>query len=263
MQLKSRVAIAMGGLLALLGLAAHAQDEAKRYRVGQIKVGDRIEVSWGGGTRWAACTVLGARPLQTDPSKVDAYQLRCDQGFPSDAIADSDHVRMASAAAAPAPAWNVTDASKVGPKGANSYGARNPHLCPGGVPGGALNPALALQSFVCSTEGEKGHELYLVENARLQIVGATRYDPRTQTGFSGMDTRVPPVAIRGSYSEFQCTEQNADPKSPFYNYNTNCARYDEREATGYCYKTVAGAWRCNMADTKNRSDQHTRVAPPR
>jgi hypothetical protein len=243
--------------LALAG-TAQAQDEAKRYKTGQIKIGDRVEIPWAG--KWTPCTVLGARLMPGDPSKIDAYQIRCDQGYPSDAIADTDHVRPSAASA---PSWNVVDAAKVGPKGANAYGARNPHTC-GPVRAGGLTPAVAVQAFICGSEHESGHQLWLVENVSVRIVGPTRYDPHIQTGFTNLDVSVPPYAITGSYVQYQCDHQEADPKAYGYNYDRNCARYVERNAKGYCWKNRAAAWSCVMNDLGvPESDKNPHTAPPR
>ena len=252
------IALAAG---ATLPHAALAQNEANRIHAGTFKVGDRISADPIGISKWDTCTILSARPMPYDASKVDAFQIRCDHNAWSDVIATTDRVRTTSEA-------NVVEsgASRAQPPaGANKYGTRDPRTCADtrAPSSGAISAAQATQYFICQAEQVSGQYLYLVENVSVEVGGPARYDPRTQTGFSNMDTRVPIYPIRGSFLEYQCSEVDAKFDSRYNNFRKNCNTYLNRKATGYCYKTTFGDWNCTMNDVmKAQDDKHFQVAPP-
>lgn len=98
----------------------------------------------------------------------------------------------------------------------------------------------------------------------VEIVGPTRYDPYTQTGFTKIDTRILPIAIRGSFLKYQCGVVDAKFDSRFNNAGKSCNTYLNRNASGYCYKTIKGDWNCSMNDVfKTRKNKYFNVAPPR
>ncbi len=260
--------IAIFALLASLVLAgsnAWCQDEAQRYKTGQIKVGDRVLADPVGLGKPDLCTVIATNELTGNyrPGYTNQYQIRCDHQAWSSVPATAEKVKLAGQA-------NVLTSGAVSaaqpPAGSNRYGTRNPHTCADtkAPAGPTIDPAHAREYLICQAERVSGDMLYLVEDVKVEVGGPTRYDPRTQTGFSQMDTRIPPIAIRGSFLQYQCSALDAKFDSPFNNLGKNCNTYMNRKATGYCYKTTFGDWNCSMTDVMTASDdKHFRVAPPR
>ncbi len=180
--------------------SASCQDEAQHYKTGEIKVGDRVLADPIGLGKPDTCTVIGTNELTGNyrPGYTNQYQIRCDHNAWSTVPATGDKVKLAGQA-------NVLSsgaaASAQPSPGANKYGTRDPHTCVNTkAPAGAtIDSAHAKQYFICQAEKVSGNMLYLVENVNVEVGGPTRYDPRTQTGFSQMDTRISPIAIRGSF----------------------------------------------------------------
>lgn len=244
---------------------APAQDEAQRYKTGQIKVGDRVLADPVGLGKPDTCTVIGTTELTGSyrPGYTNQYLIRCDKEAWSSVPATGDKVKLAGQA-------NVVNSGAAAnarpPQGANKYGTRDPHTCANtkDPAGKTIDAAHARQYFICQAEKVSGDMLYLVENVTVEVGGPTSYDPRTQTGFSQMDTRIPPIAIRGSFLQYQCSTLDAKFDSRFNNFGKNCNTYLNRKATGYCYKTTFGDWNCSMNDVmKADDDKHFRVPPPR
>lgn len=245
----------------VLGIAtvASAQSEPNRYNTGDFKVGDRVSADPMVIKKWQPCTVTGTRPIPGRPNKLDSVEIRCDNGLSYSAIATTDELQKLQGGPA-APSWNVTEASKVGPKGATPYGTRLPHTC--GSLKGPLTPALAKEAFICRSEHVSGDMMYLVEQVNIQLGGNTPYT-RVWGGFEGWDGHTPLRALRGAYVGYQCARQDADPHSRFYNYGRNCNRYDYRSGTGFCWRTTFGDWQCSLTAFANSEDKHFNVAPPR
>lgn len=133
--------------------------------------------------------------------------------------------------------------------GENAFGTRNPRSCPSSGPG-VPSLALAAELVTCAREGRSLHSETLVDSVRVVSMVKSRYDPQTQTGFTNMDTTVPPMAITGSLLAWSCREQDGPAVMPKYsNVGKNCSRGTETHATGYCWKLRTGAWSCVMSDT--------------
>jgi hypothetical protein len=117
-----------------------------------------------------------------------------------------------------------------------------------------------LKYLNCQMEGIWSNDLYLVENVKVEG-GGVSYDP-TLGAFDAINVRVPLYPIRGSFLRYQCQ----DPATAYVGPpDTNCAAYNNPKATGYCYKTTFGDWRCQMADRSSTEKENYRekVAPPK
>ena len=112
-------------------------------------------------------------------------------------------------------------------------------------------------------EGIWSNDLYLVENVKVEVGGGVSYAAiRGQYSLDQIDVRVPVYPIRGSFLKYQCQ----DPETAYVGPpNTNCVTYNNPKATGYCYKTTFGDWKCNMADRSSteKENYRTKVAPPK
>jgi len=243
--------------------AASGQDTEQRYKTGQIKVGDRIVADPLGINRPDTCTVISTREMPDSYKRgyTESYGIRCDHKPWDSVIATDKYVKLAgqpnavaSGAAAARP-----------PAGANRFGTREPHTCANTkAPAGTrIDAAHAREYLLCQAEGVKGDFLYLVENLTLEVGAPDPMAVRERFGFSEIDMRVTPIAIRGSFQSYQCKPLDAQFDSRFYNLGKNCNVYDNRHAAGYCYKNTWGDWKCSMTDLNvNGDDRHFQVPPP-
>ncbi len=107
------------------------------------------------------------------------------------------------------------------------------------------------------------NDLYLVENVKVAVGGGIPYAAIIgHRSFSEIDVKHPVYPIRGSFLQYQCQ----DPKTAYVGPpNTNCITYNQPKATGYCYKTTFGDWRCHMSDGSGTEKENVRykVAPPK
>jgi hypothetical protein len=147
----------------------------------------------------------------------------------------------------------------------NRFGARDPRTCEDtkAPARGAITAALALKYLNCQMEGIWSNDLYLVENVKVEVGGGTSYAAiRGQYSLDQIDVRFPVYPIRGSFLKYQCQ----DPQTAYVGPpNTNCITYNNPKATGYCYKTTFGDWKCNMADRSatEKENVRTKVTPPK
>lgn len=133
--------------------SASCQDEAQRYKTGEIKVGDRVLADPIGLGKPDTCTVIGTNELTGNyrPGYTNQYQIRCDHNAWSTVPATGDKVKLAGQA-------NVLSsgaaASAQPSPGANKYGTRDPHTCVNTkAPAGAtIDSAHAKQYFICQAE---------------------------------------------------------------------------------------------------------------
>lgn len=145
----------------------------------------------------------------------------------------------------------------------NRFGARDQRTCDDtkAPAKGAITAALALKYLNCQMEGVWSGNLYLVENVKVEVGGGVPYTPNLGA-FDSINVRVPLYPIRGSFVKYQCKDLETEHVGPP---DTNCNTYNNPKATGYCYKTTFGDWKCNMADRSANKKENYRnnVAPPK
>lgn len=124
---------------------------------------------------------------------------------------------------------------------------------------GAITAALALKYLNCQMEYlAGGGDLYLVENVKVEVGGGIPYAAiMEQRSLSEIDVKHPVYPIRGSLLRYQCMNRLTTARLP----DANCNTSSEPKATGYCYKTTFGDWRCYMNDP-NSSTRYD-VPPPK
>ncbi len=141
------------------------------------------------------------------------------------------------------------------------YGSRDPRTCENtkAPARGAITAALALKYLNCQMDYlSGGGDLYLVENVKVEVGGGTPYAAiRGQRSLEEIDVKYPVYPIRGSLLRYQCQNRLTAARVP----DANCNTYNEPKATGYCYKTTFGDWRCYMNDP-DRDVRHD-VPPPK
>lgn len=145
------------------------------------------------------------------------------------------------------------------------YGSRPPRTCANASApaNGAISSAQALNYLNCQMEYVAGGgDLYLVENVRVQVGAGIPYAAiREQRSLEEIDVRYPVYPIRGSLVRYQCQDRITAARVA----TANCSTYSEPNATGYCYKTAFGDWKCYMNDPQAMSPQNVRhdVPPPK
>ena len=148
---------------------------------------------------------------------------------------------------------------------AERYGSREPRTCEDtkAPAKGAITAALALKYLNCQMEYVSGGgDLYLVENVKVEVGGGIPYAAiMGQRSLSEINVKHPVYPIRGSLLRYQCLNRLTAARMP----DANCNTYNEPKATGYCYKTTFGDWRCYMNDSAGNNDAniHHDVPPPK
>ena len=142
------------------------------------------------------------------------------------------------------------------------YGSREPRTCEDtkAPTKGAITAALALKYLNCQMDYlAGGGDLYLVENVKVEVGGGISYAAiMGQRSLSEIDVKHPVYPIRGSLLRYQCKEVTGYATLS----GANCNTYNEPKATGYCYKTTFGDWRCYMNDPDRNNIRHD-VPPPK
>jgi len=145
------------------------------------------------------------------------------------------------------------------------YGSRDPRTCADtkAPAKGAITAALALKYLNCQMEYVAGGgDLYLVENVKVEVGSGIPYAAiMGQRSLSEIDVKHPVYPIRGSLLRYQCQNRLTAARNP----DANCNSYNEPKATGYCYKTTFGDWRCYMNDVNaaNAANINHDVPPPK
>ena len=145
------------------------------------------------------------------------------------------------------------------------YGARDPTVCKDSkaVGSGAPSPQQAAQYVACEHDGIRANHLYLYDQVKVEIGAARRFGQLTDLNLADADTKSAVYPIRGSYRLYICEHQVNNPRLPTYNnVGKNCSMFDNQNATGLCWKTSFGDWRCDMTSEKQDPNPKHNVAPP-
>ena len=149
------------------------------------------------------------------------------------------------------------------------YGARDARSCPDtrAPARGAPSAAQAAQYVTCAQEGVFGSSssLGLVEHVRVDV-GAGRPYQHVVDSFQDIDPHQLVYPIRGSFTGYQCTLLTGPNGYPNLR-GHNCSVRENTHATGVCFRTTFGDWRCGMQDTSVPVNTDTRspannAAPP-
>jgi hypothetical protein len=145
------------------------------------------------------------------------------------------------------------------------YGARDPLVCKDkkDPARGAPSAAQAAEYVTCEREHLAAKKLFLIEDVKVEVGAGRPFNMNADPYMSDIDPKFPVYPIRGSYNMYQCEPQVNNPRLPQYNnVGKNCSFYVEEKASGKCWKTAFGDWRCDM--TFDTLDPHPKrnVAPP-
>lgn len=251
----------MVSLACMFAAASPANAQAK------FKVGDRAEKMSAG--EWVTVEIIGIK-------ENDQYLVRFVKTGISGALYSGSELRPIQAKAQ---TGNPNDGGTVrnqanGNTGTNNqssrkpanssrFGGRDPRTCDStkAPAQGAITAALAQKYLNCQMEGILRGTLYLVENVKVTVGGGVPFTPNLGS-FDSINVRIPLYPIRGSLVRYSCVDLIRSHVGPP---DTNCTAYNEAKATGYCYKTTLGDWKCSMADRAANEIENVRerVVPPK
>jgi len=92
---------------------------------------------------------------------------------------------------------------------------------------------------------DRDNEIWILENLKTDI-GKSRPFTRDLLNMTDADTTQPIYPIRGSYTKYICREKQYAP-------GKNCHAYESTGATGVCYRTTFGDWKCSLLDLNEKS----------
>lgn len=144
------------------------------------------------------------------------------------------------------------------------FGSREPTTCADtkAPASGPITADLARKYFICQMEKISGNQLNLVEDVKVEVGGGIPYAAiMGHRSLPEIDVNHPVYPIRGSYVAYKVSDPvTAAADHPGRNASSNL----HPNATGYCYKTTFGDWRCYMADPAftNRENTRYNVPPP-
>ncbi len=111
---------------------------------------------------------------------------------------------------------------------------------------------------VKETGSESTGELWLVENLKVDIGGPTKYAAMYPIiTMAEADTTKQVYPIRGSWTGSICmlrSDAGRGGKDP----NLNCRETDVSNATGACWRTTFGDWKCAMNGNSGATRTPTR-----
>lgn len=177
------------------------------------------------------------------------------------------HARFNVAAAATALVLSSSLVSATQPQAGSGadYGARDPHVCKDKTlpTHGAPSVAQAVEYIQCEREGPRAKNLYLVEAVKIEIGAGRPYSAKADPGLSDVDPKSPVYPLTGSYQEYQCEPMINNPRVPQYNnVGKNCTLRTYPKASGGCWKTLSGEWRCDLGYEEADPNPKRNVAPP-
>lgn len=152
------------------------------------------------------------------------------------------------------------------------YGARDPYACSSKTSptSGAISAQMARQYFICGWEKVDGNgNLDLTGNVQLQVGRGVVPRGTFAVPRSDQDPKAKVYAIRGSYDWYMCAKQDKGQQikglwssfSDAGNIGKNCVLWHVTNATGDCYRTTFGDWKCSMIG--NNGDQIRDQPPPK
>ncbi len=133
---------------------------------------------------------------------------------------------------------------------------------------GAPSAAQAAEDVICAQEhvfGSSSSLLGLVDNVRVQV-GAGRPYIHVRDSFQDIDPHQLVYPIRGSFRSDACSELVGPNGSPERR-GRNCSVRENPNASGVCFTTTFGDWRCDVQNNAVPLNTDTRspannAAPP-
>ncbi|MDD5544000.1 MAG: hypothetical protein PHX83_12575 [Acidobacteriia bacterium] len=144
------------------------------------------------------------------------------------------------------------------------YGSRDPFTCKStkAPAHGAISADQARQYVICGAEGETGGALYLIEDVKTEV-GKSRPFNINSDDYPDIDPSSPLYPVRGSFTKYQCFRVSNTAIASLNNAGKNCNSADQPQATGVCYRTTFGDWRCGMSDMPHLQLNRFNIPPPK
>jgi len=124
----------------------------------------------------------------------------------------------------------------------------------------------ATRFFRCTNESESARwSLVLIEDVKLEMAGPRKCNPGNDLNVPQISVTAPIYDLRGKFTRYSC-DKVGGPGTGLSPAGKNCNKFPYLHATGTCYKTTFGEWKCQMMDftVKNDGDIEIRgVAPPK
>jgi len=104
-------------------------------------------------------------------------------------------------------------------------------------------PSVALAAVLvqCTMETDSAFGLGLVQDVKIDMGKSRKFVYQTDAGLPGIDLDAQVYPLEGNYSAYLCkTINNMSPAG------ANCIKTLMTNATGWCYKTSFGDYKCRM-----------------
>jgi hypothetical protein len=117
------------------------------------------------------------------------------------------------------------------------YQARAPRTCTKLKTAPSLAQAVALAQ--CAMDGISSGQLFLTQNVNIEMGTQRPFVYQSDAGLSGIDLNAQVYPLRGSYTGYLCNKIGS-----MYPAGHSCLKSDVPEATGKCWKTSFGDYKC-------------------
>jgi hypothetical protein len=117
------------------------------------------------------------------------------------------------------------------------YQARGPRTCTKLTTAPSLAQAVALAQ--CGMDGISSGQLFLTQNVNIEMGSPRAFVYFSDAGLSGIDPNAQVYPLRGSYTGYMCNKIGS-----MYPAGHSCLKSDVSVATGTCWKTSFGDYKC-------------------
>jgi hypothetical protein len=117
------------------------------------------------------------------------------------------------------------------------YQARAPRTCTKLTTAPSLAQAVALAQ--CAMDGISSGQLFLTQSVNIEMGTPRPFVYQSDAGLSGIDLNAQVYPLRGSYTGYLCNKIGS-----MYPTGHSCLKSDVPEATGKCWKTSFGDYKC-------------------
>ena len=118
------------------------------------------------------------------------------------------------------------------------------------------NVSQAIALIQCQREHMEAHNVWLTTDVKAEMGSARDFIYRTDQGWPEIDTSAKLIPLRGSWTVYNCAGIGEDVNGIK---GKNCMKSVVAEATGACWKTTFGDWKC---DESGPGDQPVWNLPP-
>jgi hypothetical protein len=136
------------------------------------------------------------------------------------------------------------------------FQAREPRKCSKVTSPPSLSQAAAL--IQCSREHMDAHEDWLTQDVQVEMGSPRAFIYQTDAGWPEIDTSSKVIPLRGSWTGYDC----AGIGEVLGVQGKNCMKSVVPSATGACWKTTFGDWKCDESGPINQTTFNEPPPPP-